>query len=200
MKTASLALLLMASMAFVVMGCSDNSAPLVSPAAQSAQTPVSLEKCGNVVVSFSLNSVKGLTGEGKMWYAGGKLHMKKFGVSEAVETSEKRVAGMMKHYLSLTVDLATGEGPCHGSFTIMPDDPNVKGVWEGTYEGYRHKTKDPYAFALPLKAVGHGKGGTINKMKLSLTITLKVITSPTNPPAPPQVPIFWSGDGLAVIK
>jgi hypothetical protein len=200
MKTVSLALLLMASMVFVLMGCSDDSALPVSPTYQAVQPPASLEKCNNVAVPFSLHSAKELTGEGKMWYAGGKLHMKKFGVTEAVQTSDTRVAGKMKHYLSLTVDLVTGEGPCHGSFTIMPDDPTVKGVWEGTYEGYRHKTKDPYVFELPLKAVGHGKGGTINKMKLSLTIILKVITSPTNPPAPPQVPIFWSGDGLAFIK
>jgi PBP1b-binding outer membrane lipoprotein LpoB len=44
MKIMSLALLLMASMAFVLVGCSDKSAPLVAPTDQSAQTPAPLAK------------------------------------------------------------------------------------------------------------------------------------------------------------
>ena len=55
MKTLSLALLLMASMAFVLLGCSDNSSPLVSPTdpvlqAQTANQSLGLSK-GEVVHS-----------------------------------------------------------------------------------------------------------------------------------------------------
>ena len=198
MKTLSCALLLMASMAFVLLGCSDNSALPVSPTDQSAQMPGSLEKCNNVTTPFFLNSPKTFVG-GDIWYAGRKLHIKKYEVLEDVQTTETRVAGLMKHYLSLTVDVITGEGPCHGSFTIYPTATGG-GVWKGTYEGYRSKTDNPNVFTLPLKGVAHGKGGTIDKMQLFLTITLTVYTAPDISIAPPQVPIYWAGEGLGTVK
>jgi hypothetical protein len=184
---------------FSLLGCDEKVNSPVGPARQQTPEPVSLGKSNDVTSSFSLNSLKELTGEGKMWYAGGKLQMKEFGVWEMLQTTETRVAGRMKHYLSLTVDVVTGEGPCHGSFTIYPDAAGG-GVWEGTYEGYRSATNDPNVFTLPLKAVGHGSGGTIDNMQLFLTITLIVRTSPTNPPAPPQVPIYWAGDGVGTVQ
>ena len=59
MKTVSHVLLLMASMAFVLLGCSDNSAPIVAPNDQALSTPTSsatLEKgcvvAGSVVVNI----------------------------------------------------------------------------------------------------------------------------------------------------
>jgi hypothetical protein len=58
MKTLSFVLLLIASMAFVLMGCSDNSSPVVSPTNQAINTPtsnMSLAKGGAVVNSAAGN-------------------------------------------------------------------------------------------------------------------------------------------------
>lgn len=199
MKTLRNAVVLVVVAGFSVIGCNENLNSPVVPTDQPTPAQGSLAKFNHATSAFSLNSLKQLTGEGDLWYGGGQLHMKKFGVWEDVQTSEPRLAGRMNHYLSLTVDVATGEGPCNGSFTIYPDAVGG-GVWEGTYEGYRSATNDPYVFTLPLKAVGHGKGGTIDRMEMSMTITLTVRTSPTNPPAPPQVPIFWGGEGVATLQ
>lgn len=204
MKTLSLALLLMASIAFVLLGCSDNSSPLVSPTDQFSQAPASLGKSNDVSSWFSLSLPKEFLG-GEMWIAGGMLQIKKFKVREVVLAGDPRVAGKMTNYLSLTVDNATGEGPCEGSFTIDETDPAYTGggIWEGTYHGYRSKTDNPYVFTLPIKGVAHGKGGTVDKMQLFLTITLTVYTSLPDvprPPIPPQAPIHWEGTGLGTVK
>ncbi len=203
MKILSCGLLLMASLAFVLLGCSDNSAVPVSPTDQSA-TPVSLQKSNDVAVDFSMNSEKVFVA-GKMWENGGKLLIKKYQVLEPVASLDARVAGQMENYLSLTVDLITGEGPCHGSFTIDPD-AIADGVWEGTYEGYRSKTDIPFIFTLPLKCVAHGKGGAIDKMQLFVDVTLTVYTDLpfvpgfVRPNIPLQVPVYWSGTGVGTIK
>jgi hypothetical protein len=202
MKALSFVLLLMASMAFVLGGCSDNSAVPVSPTDQSA-APASLQKSNDVAVDFSMNSQKVFVG-GKMWENGGKLLVKKFQVLEPVASLDARVAGQMENHLSLTVDLITGEGPCHGSFTLDPDAAD--GVWEGTYEGYRSKTDIPYIFSLPLKCVAHGKGGAIDKMQLFIDITLTVYTDLpfvpgfVRPDIPLQAPVHWTGTGVGTIK
>ena len=201
MKILSVALLLMAGLAFVLSGCSDNSTTPVSPTDQLSPALAPLEKSNEVTSSFSLSLPKNFIG-GDMWIAGGKLHIKKFEVQEMAVTSDARVAGLMTNYLSLTVDNATGEGPCNGSFTIAPT-VTEGGVWEGTYQGYRSKTDNPFVFALPIKGVAHGKGGTIDKMQLFLKITLTVYTSLPDVPRPPiplQAPIHWEGDGVATIK
>jgi hypothetical protein len=197
MKILSLALLLMAILALVLLGCSDNSAVPVSPTDQSVQAPASLGKSNNVTAPFFLNSLKNFVG-GQVRYVGRNLQIKKYEVWEDFQTTETRVSGQVKHYLSLTVDVATGEGPCHGSFTINPTTGN--GVWEGTYNGYRSKTDNPYLFSLPLKGVAIGKGGTIDKMQLFFTITLNVITTGDPAVAPPQVPIYWGGEGSLTVK
>ena len=58
MKTLSVALLLMASMAFVMLGCSDNAGPVGAPIDQSLSTgtsPAALAKAGPVIHSASGN-------------------------------------------------------------------------------------------------------------------------------------------------
>lgn len=196
MRPWSVSLLVAVMLMFVLIGCSDNATPPLAPADGSANAPP-LQKPDEVSTPASFNGQKTLTGEGEMWTAGGKLQMKRFGVWEPVQSAETRVAGPMLHYLSLTVDLQTGEGPCHGTFTIYPTGAGG-GVWEGTYQGYRSRTADPAIFTLPLNAVGHGKGGTIDGMKLTLSVVLTVFTGP--PHAPPMVPYHWTGSGVGIVK
>jgi hypothetical protein len=198
MKILSLTLLLMASMAFVLLGCSDNSAPLVSPTDQSAQTAAPLEKSNKVDFTFTDRNI-GFDHNPQMWVAGRTMHMKNVQAFEDVQANDTRVTGEMEHYLSVSFNVVTGEGPCHGSWTLRPYDKTVGGVWEGTYEGYRSKTNDPsgFIFALPLKVVGHGRGGSIDGMQAKMTITLTVLTNANYYP----LPIYWSGtDGTGYIK
>lgn len=199
MKVLSLALLLMATLAFVLLGCSEKSAAPVSPTDQSVQTPASLEKSNKVDFTFTEKNTQLILPPAKMWTAGRVLQIRDAHAFEAITAiAEPRVTGTFEHYLSLSLDVVTGEGPCHGSFTLTPN-PAIVGegaVWEGTYEGYRSKTSDPLVFALPLKLVAHGRGGNIDGMQAKMTITLTVLTNETYYPAP----IYWWGtDGAGTI-
>lgn len=181
----------MASLAFVLLGCSDNSGPIVGPKDQAAKAPASLEKSNKVDFTFTEKNTKLILPPAKMWTAGRVLQIRDVHAFEAITATDPRVTGTFEHYLSLSLDVVTGEGPCHGSFTLTPD-PAIVGegaVWQGTYEGYRSKTSDPLVFTLPLKLVAHGRGGNIDGMQAEMTITLTVLTNETYYPAP----IYWWG-------
>jgi hypothetical protein len=193
MKTVSLALLLIASMAFVLLGCSDNPGP-AAPTDQATQAPVSLGKSNNVEFTLTSSPIW-VDPQPDITIAGRTLHMKNVGVWDLVLASDARVAGIMKHSLSLVVDIYTGEGPCHGLWTSEPAGANG-GMWEGTYEGYRSRTGDPFVFTLPLKMEGRGKGGNIDGMQLFSTPTLTVYTDLAHYP----VPTGWHAVGEGFIK
>jgi hypothetical protein len=196
MKTVSLALLLMTCAAFVLVGCSDNPAAAVSQTDRTVQLPASLEKHGDNS-DFTLSAQNdGFDHNPEKWLAGRILQMRNVHAFELVQSSDARMTGRMEHYLSLSLNVATGEGPCHGSFTLAPDGM-TDGVWVGTYEGYRSRTEKPYEFALPLKLVAHGRGGSIDGLQAKMTITLTVLTNAMYFPAP----IYWSGtDGIGFIN
>jgi hypothetical protein len=169
----------------------------MAPTDQAAQQPASLEK--SIVTNFTFtHSPIGLTGEGSVVLVpGGKWQIKKYGVTEEVNllnpspNPDPLVSGIMVHYLSATMDAITGEGPVHGTFTLTPTADVGGGVWEGTYEGYRSKTSTPNVFALPLKVVGHGRGGTIDGMKLREESLLTAYGTP---------PTYWTGVGEGSYK
>jgi hypothetical protein len=197
MRTLALVLLLGASMAFVLLGCSDNSAPIVAPRDQGAQVPASLAKSNITNFTFTHSPI-GLTGEGTVTLEpGGKWQIKKYGVTEEVNIlnppgiPDPLVSGIMVHYLSATLDATTGEGPVHGSFILTPQSDVGGGVWEGTYEGYRSGTSEPGVFTLPLKVVGHGRGGTIQGMQLNEKSVLTAFGTP---------PSYWTGVGEGFYK
>ena len=199
MKILSVALLLMASMAFVLVGCSDNSAVPVSPTDQSTLAPASLEKSNKVDFTFEEHNIPPAV-PAKMWVADGVLQIRDAHAFEVVDAGlTSPVTGTMEHYLSLSLNVVTGEGPCHGSFTLTPTNLAVVGdgaVWVGTYEGYRSKTSVPSVFTLPLKLVAHGRGGNIDGMQAKMTVTLNVLVwvglpNPLYPPYP--APYYWSG-------
>jgi hypothetical protein len=201
MKTLSLALLLMASLAFVLTGCSDNSAVPVSPTDQSTQTPALLEKSNKVDFTFSEKNIPPAV-PAKMWVAGGVLQIRDAHAFEAVDAGlTSPVTGTMEHYLDLSLNVVTGEGPCHGSFILRPTNLAIVGddaIWVGTYEGYRSKTSVSSVFTLPLKLVAHGRGGNIDGMQAKMTVTLNVLVlppdSPPTPPYPPYpAPYYWWG-------
>jgi hypothetical protein len=173
MKIMSLALLLMASMAFVLVGCSDNSAPLVAPTDQSAQTPAPLAKA--VIHYFSGKEINPtylgppVVGEGG---GGQKLILTEMLVQaywvapDPPATGDPRVIGPVRVSGHGTLDASTGEGPVKGKFTL---EPVGGGVWEGTWEGYRKMTQTgppEWTWTNPLKLVAKGTGGDIDGMQL----------------------------------
>jgi hypothetical protein len=128
--------------------------------------------------------------------------------------------GIMEHYLSTMIDGKTGEGPVHGSFTIVPDD-NAAGEdakWVGTYEGYRSyngKTLVQFPdglfapvvdgvydnWTLNLRLEGHGKGGLINGWQMFTESALTIVNfgdDQDNYPFP--MPQYWFGLGTGFYK
>ena len=197
MKILSVALLLMASMAFVMLGCSDNSAVPVSPTDQSAQGAASLAKVVITNFTFSHHPVPPFPdGTGIRQVPGGIWHMKNVEAHEVctITYGDGTVeSGTMVHYLSSTMD-ATGEGPVHGSFTMYLASG---GQWEGTYEGYRSLAPPlpppypPFEFRLPLKVEAHGTGGNIDGMKLTMIDVIRATGVP---------PSGWFGGGEGSYK
>jgi hypothetical protein len=177
----------------VFLGCSDQSQSPVFPTEQSF-----LNKA--IISNFTLTSTPApFTADPNDYIniAGRTLHLMNYPVTDNVVATDSRMTGHMDHILSLKLDVVTGEGPCNGSFKLYPD-PSItdNGYWEGTYEGYRSKTDDPYVFTLPLKMVLHGKGGNIDRMQGFSDVNLTVYTNSDYYP----LPIYWNADGTGVIK
>jgi hypothetical protein len=195
MKTLSLVVLLVASLAFVVLGCSDNSAGPVSPTDESSQSALSLEK--KVITNFTMSHhpiAPYPDGTGMTQTPGGIWHLKDVEVHEGVLIKYENgteETGEMIHYLSSTMD-AAGEGPVHGSFTMTLESG---GVWKGTYQGYRSIALPPpvpgFIFELPLKVVAHGSGGNIDGMKLTMIDVIRAMGVP---------PSAWFGGGSGSFK
>ena len=192
MKTILSVIVLLTFLFLVMLGCSDQSQSPVAPAEQS-----SLDKITITEYTFT-NSPEPFTANpyDYMKVVGKTLHMKDYPVTDIVIATDLRANGRMEHVLSLKLDVITGEGPCNGSFKLYPDPEVNGGYWEGTYEGYRSKTDDPYVFVLPLKLVAHGKGGTIEGMKGFMKAGLTVYTNPAYYP----LPIYWVGAGTGELK
>jgi len=190
MKALKCVLVLFSFLWLTLVGCSDKTQSPIAPIEQG-----SLEKA--VITNFTFTDAPiGYTGEGDVKLVpGGKWKIKKYGVVEQFVSSDPLVNGTMVHYLSLTIDAVTGEGPCHGSSTLTPTADVGGGVWEGTYEGYRSKSSVPGEWTLPLKLEGHGKGGTIDGMQMFGTATLTVRAD-----GPTTLPSSWTGVGEGFYK
>jgi hypothetical protein len=166
MRTLSLVLLLMASIAFVLLGCSDNSAVPVSPTNQSVLAPASLQK-----------SPPPTTFTAKMWPTGiigvpikktpdGKV--KVMGIRQPVtviavyDGSPDLITGFGEVEINGISDYNTGVGQWYGKLTLTP---NAGGVWEFTWHGTATLDLGTLKWTLPLKEEGHGKGGGLTGMQ-----------------------------------
>jgi hypothetical protein len=199
MKLASFALLLMASMAFVLAGCSDNSSQPVSSTDQSASVPVPL---GKVVISeftstagpdlsdpdhLVINPGFEKTPDGKM-IARGAVERSLFNATFGPGVTDL-VSGNGVLEMNFTADPLSGEMFGWGKLTVKPGAPEAQGgVWEITWNGKGSLTE--LGWVVPLKMIGHGNGGALTGMQLSgdLTITLW------------GLPDGWMGTGNGVIK
>jgi len=191
MKRALFAVLLTASAAFVLVGCSDDSTVPVSPADQTPQVSTALEKANLTNFTFTHNPIPPyFVDPGVVKEVDGMWIMKDVGVIEQVLSDDPLIAGTMIHYLSATMNATTGEGPVHGKATLTPTADVGGGVWEVTYEGYRSKSGGIY-FTLPLKLVAHGRGGTIEGIQAIYESTITAWGTP---------PQGWFGAGRGFYK
>ena len=196
MKTLKSVLVLFTFLGLMFVGCSDESQSPISP---SDQGLLAKDK-KNVEFTFTSSPDVFIADPTEyMNFAGRTVHMKDYPVIDLPIASDNRVTGRMEHFLSFKLDLETGEGPCHGKWTIIPSDltNTDEGIWEGTYEGFRFKTEDPYVFILPIKLIGRGSGGSIDKMQILMKADLVVSTNAAYFP----MPIYWvTTNGTGVIK
>lgn len=192
MKTFKCFLVLFAFVGLTLVGCSDD---VQSPLSSTEQS--SLQKAIFTEFSFTNFPIAAPSGGSITLTPGGIWQVKKVEVLERFAASDPLADGIMKHYLSLSIDAVTGEGPCHGSWTITPLNPAVTGggVWEGQYHGYRSKSNVPGEWTLPLKVEGHGKGGSIQGMQVFANAVLTVRAD-----GPTTLPTSWTGIGTGFYK
>ncbi len=168
MKALSIAFFLMASMAFVMLGCSDSSAPVAGPTDQAGlqSAPAPLEKVERTDFTAIDNKVTAVEISPGDWkFVGNRLIISGMEVEVEELASDPRMAGLLHNICDCSWSLTTGEGPLHGKFTLRPA---IGGVWAGSWEGYRTMT-GPEEFTHNLKIIGHGTGGTIDGMKFVMT-------------------------------
>jgi hypothetical protein len=165
MKTLSFALLLMASMVFVLTGCSDKSSPVVSSTDQvlnSPSEPMSLGK--KTLISFTgrediIDFQYGtFVGSGKRTVAKGVWFKSLWSATVPL------LEGAVVDYTFDASFNGSGEGPMQGTFTMAVGG----GTLEGTVEGKMFLASEgPDFLQGTFKYEGHGKGGSIDGMKLS---------------------------------
>lgn len=192
--------LLTAFLAFVLAGCSDDSAQPVSPTDQSAQLPPSLAKQASTEYTFTTQIIARPSMDppvlcGNVWQGRDRQIVERF------LASDPYLSGILEETFSTTIDAVTGEGPVHGKFKITPTNTELTGggFWEGTFEGYRTGPFADTVWTQVLKCRARGQGGTIDGWQTASTINLTIYhTHPGIPEgvAPPYpIPTFWWGQG-----
>jgi hypothetical protein len=168
MKILPFALLLMASTAFVLLGCSDNSAPIVAPTDQATPQAEQASLAKVTVTHFTgIEHPMELLNPGVPELVGGKMIVKGLVVKASWTDgfTNPLVTGTLVITANVRLDITTGEGLEYGTFILTPIADVGGRVWECKWEGYRHKVGDS-EWAAKLEIVGYGKGGTIQGMKL----------------------------------
>jgi len=184
MKLLSLVLLLFASIAFALLGCSDNSAVPVSPTEQSVGVPGPLAKSTETPFAGMMWQDLGNPGfvvdAGVIKHIDGKTTFK--GVKQMVVCEANFPAGTTDLFSGTAVVTMdgyagdNGEGVFYGKLTLTPTNGG-DGVWElawhakGTYGPLPNPVPGPnggrfglYGWTLPLKEEGPGKGGNLTGM------------------------------------
>ena len=173
MKTAFVALLLVAAVAFMVMGCSDDSTQPVSPTDQSIQAPGPLQK--NIIREFLgeegpdpdgpglVLSPMRIVDDGMTFQS---LRENTYFHADFLDGGPDLVSGKGVLELNYKFDPNTFEGFTWGKLVLKPDAlVGADGVWEISWQGKMWVDLTGQTIA-PLKWVGHGKGGAVNGMQL----------------------------------
>jgi len=200
----AITLLLLAFVALAVVGCSDYSTPPVSPADQSAIVPGSPGK--NLIRSFTVTVGPfspdpavtvidlGSTREpdGKTMVRGMVVRSFFAAVFPPEDDGPDLLTGTGVLEMNFNLDPRTGALFGWGKLTVTPTEFDVKGgVWEISWQGkgtYYSATGAVYP-VLPSKMVGHGSGGALSGMQLSVEVT--IVGGP---------PLAWGGAGGGTLK
>jgi hypothetical protein len=198
MKTSIL--LLMAILAIMMVGCSDDSALPVSPADQATQGVAPLAKS----ITRAFTATEGPDMSNPLDYiidpgfspSNNKNKMIVRGmvvrnlVNATFQGGPDLLSGRGVLEMNFTFDLSANEGVCWGKLTLDPDAPEAgDGVWEITWNG--KITLGASGFVCPMKWVGHGKGGAIDGMQFSSDDQVMTIT---------RMPDLWTGAGTGFVK
>ena len=106
------------------------------------------------------------TDPGEVKTAGQNLIIKNMKVDSRYDSENELVSGFLYLTINAKYDLATGEGPVHGKWYIIPDAyPDA--VWKGIFSGYRYKTGDS-EWTEKVRIVGRGFGGEIEGMHVKV--------------------------------
>ena len=165
MKILPVALLLMASMAFVLMGCSDDSALTGLPTDQNS-SPDGAGTLGKVPTAH-FTGVEGIWNVIDLgrWPSKGNRSVGHGILWEAIyltSTGDTPVDGFAVISMDLSHDF-DGNGPLQGKITLTP--LYFEGVWEGTWTGYSTKIGEDQ-WEEDITKVLQGKGGDIDGMHL----------------------------------
>jgi hypothetical protein len=178
MKTFSFPFLLMASVAFVLVGCSDNPGP-TAPTDQSAQASASLEKLFTTPFTGSDYPIPPyILDPGVVKEVGQNRIVLGLKMQERWECTSDLMDGTWIDEVNGVQDKVTGEGEVHGKVLLTPFKDVGGGVWEGRYQGKIVQSGTPGIWKCSLSGVGHGKGGTIHGMKYTVQVDLKVFGFP----------------------
>jgi len=199
MKTSIL--LLMATLAIMMVGCSDDSALPVSPADQATQGVAPLAK--SITRVFTATEGPDLSNpldyiidpgfsppnnKNKMIVRG--MVVRNLVNAPFDDGGTDLLTGKGVLEMNFTYDNSANEGVCWGKLTLDPDAPEaVDGVWEITWNG--KITLGASGFVCPMKWVGHGRGGAIDGMQFFSDDQVMTITS---------MPFEWTGLGTGFVK
>jgi hypothetical protein len=173
MKTLKCLFVLLAFIGLLFIGCSEKSSPVASPndlAFNTTSGPMSLGKMSmttftgtETTIDFAYGKDVGM-GKGNRLVEKGVWFESDWSINGELEPL---LDGAVVDYTFNVSFNASGEGPMQGKFTMMVGG----GTLEGTVEGKMFIASDGSELQGIFSYVGHGKGGTIDGMKLSCTET-----------------------------
>lgn len=184
MKTTKFFIVLFAFVGVMLVGCSDEPQSPVTPADQGSLNkvtityhtgndwPVELIDPGTVIVQANRRIIQHVI------------------VLCRLETTNPLITGNMIADYSSNVDINTGEGHVYGSAKVTPDDVNVGGVWECSFQGETTKTGES-EWTTVTNIVGHGKDGIIQSNQIFYTDNMLSWDSPAT---------YWYGTGSGYMK
>ena len=159
MKRSGLALLLAASLAFVLIGCADDSVPVVDVG--TTRAPDALGKLA--VISFTATeSLYENISPGETKVVGQRMLITGMVDVDRVTSDNGYMNGLVRITFNASFD-ANMEGPVHGTYVLTPTEDFGGGVWEGTFTGYQKMTGTD-EWTVYVKQVGHGRGGSLEGM------------------------------------
>jgi len=167
MKTFSFVLLFVGCLTLGFIGCSEKPSPVASPSDLAVNTTsgsLSLEKVTGTTFTGTEVTVDFLDGK---YVASGKRMVDKGVWFQSLWTSSiSLLDGAVVDYTFNVSFNASGEGPMQGKFTMTVGG----GTLEGTVEGTMFAVNEDEMQGI-FKYVGHGKGGTIDGIKIFCTET-----------------------------